>query len=332
MNLPSAAAFDLSIAAYAALISFAACVLLCPRFIPWLHKLKYGQPIRTDGPQTHLKKSGTPTMGGIVIIICVLLGSAFFMKDNPEGLLIIFVTVAFGIIGFCDDYLKVVKKNPKGLRSLFKFTAQAVITGVFIFLLYKINGLSTQTFIPFSNGKYLDLGFLYIPFIFLAMLGTVNGANFTDGLDGLASGVTILIVIFFVFLGNAMGFTGLLPTGGAAVGTLLGFLLFNTFPARVFMGDTGSLALGGLVSATAVIMKMPLLILFVGVIYLSEVISVMLQVGYFKLTHGKRIFKMAPLHHHFEQLGHPETKVVAMFYIVTAIGCLVGYLATNKLF
>ncbi len=319
-------------AIFAALLAFAASVILCPMMIPFLTKLKFGQNVRSDGPKSHLAKTGTPTMGGIVILLSITLGAGLFLIDNKDGLMCLFVTLAYGFIGFIDDYIKVVRKRSLGLRAYQKFIAQVFITAVFSYYLYNMEGFQTTIYIFFTKSMYFDLGVLYIPFIFFVMLGTVNGVNFTDGLDGLASGVTLLVVLFFLFLSYALGFEGLLPLSGAAAGALLGFLLFNAHPARVFMGDTGSLALGGFVAAVAIITKMEMLILIVGFVYLIEVMSVALQVSYFKISGGKRIFKMAPIHHHFEQSGWPETRVVALFYVMTAVCCLVGFLATQGLF
>lgn len=323
--------FNLYSAIYAILIAFILNVFLCPTIIPFLTRLKFGQNVRDDGPQSHLVKSGTPTMGGIMILISLVISSLFFLKGNKDGMAVLFVTIGYGIIGFIDDYIKVVKKRSLGLRAYQKIIGQLIITGVFLYYLYNYSNVGTDIYIPFTNGKTLELGILFIPFFFIVMVGTVNSVNLTDGLDGLASGVTVLVVVFFLF--NALAINkGLLPITGAAVGALLGFLLFNTHPAKVFMGDTGSLALGGLVASIAIIMKMPLFIIIVGIIYVLEAVSVMLQVGYFKLTKGKRLFKMAPIHHHFEQCGWKEVKVVAVFYIVTAIACLVGFLATKNFF
>lgn len=323
--------FDLYSAIYAILIAFVINIFLCPTIIPFLTRLKFGQNVRDDGPQSHLIKSGTPTMGGIMILISLVISSLFFLKGNKDGIAVLFVTIGYGIIGFIDDYIKVVKKRSLGLRAYQKIIGQLIITGVFLYYLYNYSNIGTDIYIPFTNGKTLELGVLFIPFFFIVMVGTVNSVNLTDGLDGLASGVTVLVVIFFLF--NALAINkGLLPITGAAVGALLGFLLFNTHPAKVFMGDTGSLALGGLVASIAIIMKMPLFIIIVGIIYVIEAVSVMLQVGYFKLTKGKRLFKMAPIHHHFEQCGWKEVKVVAVFYIITAMACLVGFLATKNFF
>lgn len=323
--------FNLYSAIYAILIAFTINIFLCPLIIPFLTKLKFGQNVRDDGPKSHLIKSGTPTMGGIMILISLVISSIFFLKDNKDAMAVLLVTIGYGIIGFIDDYIKVVKKRSLGLRAYQKIIGQFIITGLFLYYLYNFSNIGTDIYIPFTNGKTLELGILFIPFFFIVMVGTVNSVNLTDGLDGLASGVTVLVVVFFLFSALSVN-TGLLPITGAAVGSLLGFLLFNTHPAKVFMGDTGSLALGGLVASIAIIMKMPLFILIVGIIYVLEAISVMLQVGYFKLTKGKRLFKMAPLHHHFEQCGWKEVKVVIVFYIITAMACLIGFLSTKNLF
>lgn len=323
--------FNLYSAIYALLIAFVINIVLCPIVIPFLTKLKFGQNVRDDGPQTHLVKSGTPTMGGIMILISFVIACLLFLKNNKDAIAVLFVTIGYGIIGFIDDYIKVVKKRSLGLRAYQKIIGQLIITGIFLYYLYNYTNTGTDVYIPFTDGKTLELGVLFIPFFFIVMIGTVNSVNLTDGLDGLASGVTVLVVLFFMFTALAIN-KGLLPITGAGVGALLGFLLFNTHPAKVFMGDTGSLALGGLVASIAILMKMPLFILIVGIIYVLESVSVILQVGYFKLTKGKRLFKMAPLHHHFEQCGLKEVKVVAIFYIITAIACLIGFLATKNFF
>lgn len=319
----------LELAIYAAMISFAAGVLICPALIPLLRRLKFGQTERDDGPRSHLKKTGTPTMGGLGILASFLIGSLFFLKDNPEGIAILLVTLGFGSIGFFDDYIKVVKKRSLGLRAYQKIILQLLMCGLFALYLHK-TGIGTSVFVPFTDGVEIDLGIIYIPLLFIAVLGTVNGVNLTDGLDGLASGVTLLVSVFFTVIAWAAG-SGTAPVAGAVAGSLLAFLLFNAYPARVFMGDTGSLALGGFVAAMAFILKMPLFIPIVGFIYLAEALSVMIQVGYFKKT-GRRIFKMAPIHHHFELSGWSETKVVATFYIITAMLCLMGFLGSKYMF
>ena len=307
------------------LIAFALSVMMGPVVIPILRKLKMGQTEREEGVQSHLKKAGTPTMGGVIILGSILITSLFFIKDYPKIIPILFVTLGFGLVGFLDDYLKVVMKRSDGLFPMQKMGLQIIVTVVFAIYLVKTETPMTWL-IPFSNGQYIDWGILAFPLMFFVIIGTVNGVNFTDGLDGLASSVTVLVATFFsvVAIGTK---SGIEPVTCAVVGALLGFLLFNVYPASVFMGDTGSLALGGFVASTAYMLQMPFFIVLVGLIYLVEVLSVMIQVTYFKKTGGKRIFKMAPIHHHFELCGWSETKVVAVFSIITAILCLIALMA-----
>ena len=310
----------------AIIIAFAVSAILCPIVIPFLHKLKFGQQVRDDGPQAHLKKQGTPTMGGVIILLSVVVTSLLYLRDYPKIIPILFVTLGFGLIGFLDDYLKVVMKRSDGLYPKQKMALQIVVTAIFAFYLIRFTDVSLAMLIPFTGGKYLDIGWLAVPLLFFAVIGTVNGVNFTDGLDGLASSVTVLVATFFTVV--AIGTkSGIEPVTCAVVGALLGFLLFNVYPASVFMGDTGSLALGGFVASTAYMLQMPIFILIVGLIYLVEVLSVMIQVTYFKKTGGKRIFKMAPIHHHFELCGWSETRVVAVFSIITALLCLIALMA-----
>ncbi len=306
------------------LISFLISVIMSPIVIPYLKKLKFGQFVRDDGPESHLKKSGTPTMGGLIILLSIVITSLFYIKDYPKIIPVLMVTLGFGLVGFLDDYIKVVMKRSMGLHAWQKMLCQIVITGVFAFYIINYTDLGTSVIVPFV-GKELNLGIMYVPVLFLIVLGTVNGANFTDGLDGLASSVTVLIATFFTVVAIGLK-SGIEPITCACVGSLMGFLVYNVYPARVFMGDTGSLALGGFVAATAYMLKMPIFIAIVAFIYLAEVISVIIQVGYFKLT-GKRVFKMAPIHHHFELSGWPETKVVAIFAITTAVLCLIALFA-----
>lgn len=313
------------------LISFAISVILCPVVIPFLRKLKFGQYVRDDGPRSHLRKAGTPTMGGIIILLSVSVTSVLYVEGNPEVIPVLFATVGFGLIGFLDDYIKIVMRRSMGLRAWQKMALQVIVTGIYAY--YYLNKLhfAPQILLPFTGGvlegRYLQMpDWLFIVFLFFVMIGTVNGTNFTDGLDGLASSVTLLVAVFFTVVAIGTG-SSIAPISSAVAGALMGFLVFNVYPASVFMGDTGSLALGGFVASAALMLKMPLFILIVGAIYLIEVLSVMLQVGYFKMTHGKRIFKMAPIHHHFEQCGWSETRVVAVFSIVTALLCLVALAA-----
>lgn len=322
-------------AVYAILISFVIGVILCPMMIPLLHKLKFGQNVRDDGPQTHLQKQGTPTMGGIAFLIAFVITGLFFLKDNSDGMAILLVTLGYGIIGFLDDYIKVVKKRSLGLRAYQKLLLQLIVTGAFCWYLFH-SGKGTDIYIPFTKGMTLDLGLLFIPFLFVAILGTVNGVNLTDGLDGLSGGVTLLVASFFMIAAWAAD-SSVPPVCGAIIGGLLAFLIFNAYPAKVFMGDTGSLALGGFVASTAFVLKMPVFIVIVGFVYLWESVTVMLQVGWFKLTkkkygEGRRLFKMAPFHHHLEKCGWKETKVVTLFYVATALFCLIGFLGCKYMF
>ena len=313
----------------AIIISFAISALLCPIVIPFLHRLKFGQQVRDDGPQAHLKKQGTPTMGGLIILSIIIITSIFYIPRYPKIIPVLFVTVGFGIIGFIDDYIKIVMKRSEGLNPKRKLIGQIIITGIFAWYLMTSGEVGTEMLIPFTggfdSGFFLDLGIFFIPALFIIVLGTDNGVNFTDGLDGLCTSVTILVATFFTIVAIGEN-SGISPITGAVVGSLLGFLLFNVYPAKVFMGDTGSLALGGFVASSAYMMRMPIFIAIVGMIYLVEVLSVIIQVTYFKKTGGKRIFKMAPIHHHFELCGWSETRVVAVFSIITAILCLVAYL------
>lgn len=303
--------------------SFLLSLILTKLFIPLLHKLKFGQQVRDDGPGSHLKKQGTPTMGGIAIITAFTIGSLVFLRGKIAGILPIYIlTLGFGLIGFMDDYIKVVKKRSLGLTALQKLAAQLLVTTIFYIYFIQTREEATVILLPFL-GKTWDLGVLFLPFVFFTVLGTTNGTNFTDGLDGLLSSVTIVVIATFLLVSGSYD---LIFTGFVMIGVLLGFLMFNIYPAKVFMGDTGSLALGGFVSAIAFMTKTPLLILIVGFVYLFEILSVMIQVVYFKKTKGKRFFKMAPIHHHFELSGMEETRVVYLFTIVTFLLGLVGAL------
>ena len=310
---------------YAILIAFLLNIVISPLMIPYLQKLKLGQYVREDGPETHLQKAGTPTMGGVIIIISIFMTSMFFVINNKEVQVVLFAILGFGVIGFMDDYIKVVKKRSLGLKAGQKIIGQLLVAVIFGLLLKYYLLLDTNILLPFSAGKEVDLGLLYYPFLIFGVLGTVNAVNLTDGLDGLASGVTVIVATFFTAVSWGVQ-SNVLPISAAAMGSLLGFLLFNTYPARIFMGDTGSLALGGFVVSVAFILKMPLFIVIVGFIYVVENLSVIIQVGYYKMTQ-KRIFRMAPIHHHFELLGWPETKIVTVFCIITAMMCLIGLIA-----
>lgn len=308
------------------LISFVISVILAPVIIPFLRRLKASQTERTDGVQSHLAKAGTPTMGGLIFLIATTVTALLYVKDYPNIIPVLFLTLGFGLIGFLDDYLKVVLKRSDGLLPMQKMAGQILVTGIFAFYLIRFTDVELTLLVPFTGGYYWNIGWLAVPLLFVAVIGTVNGVNFTDGLDGLAASVTIMVATFFSVVAVGTD-SGIEPITCAVVGALMGFLLFNVFPARVFMGDTGSLALGGFVAGTAYMLQMPLFLILVGLIYLVEVASVIIQVTYFKKTGGKRIFKMAPIHHHFELCGWSETRVVAVFSIVTAILCMIGLLA-----
>lgn len=304
------------------IIAFIISVLSGPIVIPFLKRLKVGQTVRDDGPQTHLKKNGTPTMGGILILLAIVVTSLFYVKDYPRIIPILFLTMGFGLVGFLDDYIKVVLKRSMGLSPVQKMLLQFLVTGIYTFYLVNYTGTSLAMEIPFLD-KRIDFGFLNIPILFFIVMATVNGTNFTDGLDGLAGSVTVIIATFFTVVAIGTD-SGIEPITCAVVGALLGFLLFNVYPASVFMGDTGSLALGGFVVACAYTLKLPLFIPLVGFVYFIEVVSVIIQVVYFKATGGKRLFRMAPIHHHFELGGWSEAKVVAVFSILTAVLCLLA--------
>ncbi len=310
---------------FATLIAFAIATILGPITIPFLRRLKIGQTVREEGLESHYKKNGTPTMGGIMIIIAVLISSIIFELKYPDTYPVLILTVGFGLVGFLDDYIKVVKKQSMGLRSWQKMGLQFLIAGGFCVYTMYFQDWDLTMKVPFLSGKEIDFKWATIPMMFLVILGTDTGTNFTDGLDGLASSVTAIVATFFGLA--AIRFDNpVAPICGAILGALMGFLVFNAHPAKVFMGDTGALALGGFVSGTAIALKMPLFILIVGLIYFVEVLSVILQVSCFKITKGKRIFKMAPIHHHFEKCGWSETKVVTVFSIVTVLCCMVAWL------
>ena len=308
------------------IIAFAVSVVFTKLEIPVL-RAKAGQNIREEGPQSHMSKAGTPSMGGIAIIIGAMaasLGAGLVCGGKlSEMLIILFVFVGFGAIGFFDDYLKVIKENNLGLRAYQKFGLQIIISVALAVFLANYSEASTCVYIPIAD-IYIDFGMWYIPFIVFVVLAMTNAVNLTDGLDGLASGVTALVTLFFSVAGMTYGFASGSYFCAAVCGACLGFLVFNKNPAKVFMGDTGSLALGGGLAAAAIVMKMELFLPIAGLIYVIEALSVVLQVGYFKLTKGKRIFKMAPIHHHFEQCGFKEVTVVIAFWIFTVICCVIA--------
>ncbi|MBQ7718599.1 MAG: phospho-N-acetylmuramoyl-pentapeptide-transferase [Clostridia bacterium] len=290
--------------------------------VPLLHRLKFGQSIREEGPKWHQKKSGTPTMGGIIFILSTL-AATFAITRSFDALLIVGCALLFGLIGFTDDYIKVVKKRNLGLTAKQKFLAQLFIAAAFaLLLMYK--GLNADVLLPFKN-KSVSFGIWYMPFAVFVIVGTVNSVNLTDGLDGLASFITLAVSAFFVIIAKKAGFEGAAVACAALCGGLIGFLIYNVYPAKVFMGDTGSLFLGGFISAFAVRYGFELILIICGGVFVMETLSVIIQVTSFKLT-GKRIFKMSPLHHHFEMCGFKETKIVALFTLVTVILCAVAYM------
>ncbi len=306
----------------AIVISFIVASILGPIIIPLLHKLKFGQNIRQEGPKSHLKKAGTPTIGGLIFIFATII-TMFIMVGNPtdESMIALYSFVGFGFVGFLDDLLKIIKKKNEGLTSGQKMILLLIVSGFLTWYAYKYIGTSIN--IPFLNGQ-INFGLFYIPFVMFYFAGVTNAVNLTDGLDGLATSVTVLVTTFLGIISYNLGHISLAIFCVALAGALLAFLRFNAFPARVFMGDTGSLALGGAVAMVALILKMPLILVLIGIIYVIETLSVILQVASFKLT-GKRIFKMAPIHHHFEQLGWSETKIVSVFSIITVVFCFIAF-------
>lgn len=296
-----------------------------PLVIPLLRKLKFGQTVRNVGPETHLVKNGTPTMGGIVFVVGFMLTILVSIFNHTEFIPVTLMTVLFGLVGFIDDFIKVKKKQSEGLKAWQKMGLQIVFTGAVLAYMYFATDISMNIIIPFTNGFEINLGIFVILFDFLVILGTDTGANFTDGLDGLCTKVSLVILVFMFFVAIKQESSLILPIAAFA-GSLLAFLVFNAYPAKVFMGDTGALAIGGFISICAIQLRIPLFLIIIAFIYVAEVGSVMMQVSYFKLTHGKRIFKMTPIHHHFEKCGWKETKVVNVFTIVTIILCSIAYL------
>jgi len=305
--------------------SFTIMLISAPFGIPLLRKLKFGQTVRSEGPESHLAKNGTPTMGGIMILLAFAIPCIFILRKNPEIVPPCVITVLFGFVGFLDDFLKVKKKNSEGLKPWQKMSLQVFFTIGILVYLYYFTSIPMTMIVPFTGGYEIDLGFWIIPFDFFVILGTDTGSNFTDGLDGLVSKVTIVILMFLFVIALIFESSLVLPIA-AFIGALLAFLLFNAYPAKIFMGDTGALALGGFVALCAIELKMPIFLLIIAFVYVAEVGSVILQVSYYKITHGKRIFKMTPIHHHFEKCGWKETKVVTVFTVVTVILCMIALL------
>lgn len=305
------------------LAAFVGTVVLGFLVIPILKKLKIGQVIRDDGPQSHLKKAGTPTMGGIIMLIVAVALSAIVAIKYPNILPVALVTLGYGLIGFLDDFKKLVLKNPKGLKPSVKMLGLILVSVAFVVYLTNLP-FGTDTYLPIWK-TYIELPvWVYIPFMVFIMLACTNSLNLTDGLDGLATGVNAIIMIFFTFIAMAWGNKEMSTFSAIMTGVSIGFLVFNLYPAKVFMGDTGSLALGGAFCSVAIMLKMPLILVVVAGICVIEALSVILQVGYFKATGGKRLFKMAPFHHHLELSGVKETVIVPTFWLITAGLCVVG--------
>ncbi len=331
---------------YASLTAFLICFLLGPWAIKKLTGLQIGQYIREDGPQAHLKKAGTPTMGGALILFAVVVSTLLWSNlTNRFAWIVLFATVGFGVIGFVDDYLMQIKKQSKGLSARNKFLLQTVLAVLVGVMVYAIPDFSTQVTIPFFKKVTPDLGWGYVVFAAFVIVGTSNAVNLTDGLDGLAIGPAIIAAgtyMFFAYVAGHVKIAEYLQLNyvpgsgeiavfcGALVGAGFGFLWFNTYPAQVFMGDVGSLSIGSAIGTVAVITKQEILLVLVGGLFVVEALSVIFQVGFFKVSHGRRIFKMAPLHHHFELKGWPEPKVIVRFWIIAIILALIS-LSTLKL-
>ena len=307
------------------LFAFLFSILLGIIIIPMLRKLKVGQIERDDGPQSHLKKQGTPTMGGIIMILTILIvTTGLFIrihggseKTVAERLIpLAFISVGFGIVGFVDDFIKLVLKNTKGLKPSYKMFGLLIVAVAYVLYLVKFLNIGTETYIPLIK-QYINLPiWLYVPFAIFVLLGTTNAVNLTDGIDGLATSVTTIIITALTVISIIFGVREVTLIGCVLIGTCLGFLMFNLHPAKVFMGDTGSLLLGGIIAGMALYLKMPFILVVVALIPILETLSVMIQVAFYKKT-GKRVFKMAPIHHHFELSGWNENKVVSIFSIVT---------------
>lgn len=292
--------------------------------IPILHRLKFGQSIREEGPASHQKKTGTPTMGGVIFLFGLFFAILFFAHFNLDTWLIFLATIAFGFIGFCDDYLKVIKKQNLGLRAKQKLIMQIFMSVLFTILYLHLRGGETYLNIPFASFS-LNIGWLYFPFAVFWFTGFSNAVNLTDGLDGLATSVTLVVLLTFSIISFINGYNGVLIFCVSLIGSCLAFLWFNHYPAKVFMGDTGSLALGGAVTAISICTHCEIAMILIGGIYVAETLSVIIQVTYFKST-GKRIFLMSPLHHHYELKGYREVQVVTRFTIVSVLLALIGLL------
>ena len=322
---------ELSIQVIVFSVSFLIALISGYFLIPFLKRLKYGQTVRDDGPVSHYRKTGTPTIGGIIFLIPVLLIPIYFIFRGMfmQMIPIIIVTLGFGFVGFIDDYIKVYKKRKDGLYWKQKLFALLIVSTFFAVYVKNYTDIGTDIYIPFTNIE-IPLGMLFIPFTVLVLISSTNSVNITDGLDGLAAGITIIIMVFFTIVSVSKNEWSYIKIFSSIIaGGCLGFLNYNIYPARVFMGDTGSLALGGAIASVAIMMKMPLIILIIGLIFVVESLSVIIQVASYKLR-KKRVFKMAPLHHHFELSGWKETRVVSLFWIFTVVLCIIGYFSVTN--
>ena len=312
---------------YTVLFSFVATVGIGYLLLPVLHALKAGASILEIGPKWHEKKSGTPIMGGLMFIlsaVLVVLLNVYAVKDSSVYFVLI-LALFFGLVGFLDDFTKVRFKRNMGLTSAQKAMLQMAVSALFLYAMYRTGNMHTDLYIPFVNISFRLHPMVYIFFAMFVMVGCVNAVNITDGVDGLCASVTIPVMVFFTAAAVALGKTDLALVPAALVGGLSAYLIYNWHPAKVFMGDTGSLFLGGMVCALAFALNMPLILILVGFIYVVETLSDILQIGYFKLTHGKRLFKMAPIHHHFEMCGWKEVKIVLTFSGITAVMCILAW-------
>lgn len=305
------------------IIAFIISLILGPILIPILRKLKIGQSIREEGPKSHYAKTGTPTMGGIIILISLIITVVSTGLMSRDLMVLLVATLGFGLIGFIDDYIIVVKKRNLGLTASQKFFAQVILAVILAIYQSNTSIAGTSVIIPFLENQFLDLGILYIPFVVFVVVGTVNSVNLTDGLDGLASGVSIIVLSFFAIVATILGADNVSIFSAALIGACLGFLIHNSYPAKIFMGDTGSLALGGAIAGIAILLNLSLILPIVGGIFFIETLSVIIQVVSFK-TRGKRVFLMSPLHHHLEHKGWKETKVVIVFWLVTVVLSMIG--------
>ena len=316
--------------------AFALALILGRILIPVLRRLKVGQEIREDGPTWHNSKAGTPTMGGLCFIgaslLCLVFGFSDILAGDFSCIYILILSLCFGLVGFLDDFFKVKFKRNLGLTSMQKACLQMAVSAVFLYILYKEGIMSAALYIPFLNVTWEMHPLVYIFFAMFVFVGCVNAVNLTDGLDGLATSVTLPVMVFFTAAAVMMGKLHLALFPAALVGGLAAFLIYNFKPAKCFMGDTGSLFLGGAVCGLAFALDMPLILILVGIIYIIETVSVILQVGYFKLTHGKRLFKMAPIHHHFEKCGWSEEKIVFIFAGITIVFCALAWIGISGRF